>query len=110
METIPVNETPSKGSAPEKQPSGMDKRILYMLTKPFLFPGETEPRSEMIQIRAIDEKTYEKVYTRSDADENTQPRRIKRVDLNHAAIPTEIKNVKEYFDYLIKEGTYRCKS
>lgn len=107
METS-VNETVVEAEVDkDKKKDSIDKRVVRLVTKPYLFPGETIPHSEEILIRAIGEKTYEKSYVGLNPG-TTEVRRVKRVTLNKETSidGTKISNVTEYFNYLLSNRGY----
>lgn len=91
----------------EKEVEKIDGRTIRLVTKPYVFPGESSPRSEEILIRAIDAKTYEKNYRGIDPGK-TEVRKVKRVTLNKLFTMDGVhfQNVTEYFDYLLKNRGY----
>lgn len=91
----------------EKKDKPVDKRVVRLVTKPYLFPGIDQPYSEEIIIRAISDKTYEKSY-RGIKPGPTNIRRVKTVTLNNRsnAEGTLIKTVSEYIDYLLSSRGY----
>ena len=93
--------------AEENKKDNFDTRVVRLVTKPYLFPGETTPHSEEIINRAIGEKAYEKSYIGLNPGP-TDVRRTKRVTLGkHSCVDgKQISNVTEYFNYLLTEKGY----
>lgn len=105
METTNVKEVKEA-----KNTAGMDKRTIYLITKPTVFPGETEPRSEIIRMKALDPQSYIKTYSAINASE---PRRSKVVHLtgNRPFYDGRFfKDTEDLFNHLIRNRGYKVEA
>lgn len=96
-----VETTNTEGKKP------VDKRVIYLITKPYKFAGEEKARSEIIELTPVSDQHFVKTFSKYPKT-GELPRRQKTIRVDEIKFPNNkvMPNVTAYFDHLLKYNGY----